>query len=535
MRAKKLLIRTAVVVVTSLLTACSGGGVDVSVQGVTNPNFPPLPPAQGSEAIVSHGEITGLGNITVNDVHYQIGSATVTVNGEPASNSDLRLGQVVTLGGRINDDGRTGTADRIQFNANVVGPVEGIDAVGKQLIVMGQTVTTDADAYFGGEIDPATYAGLEVGDVVQVSGFNDASGAIRATRIDPAPADATLQVTGTVADLDIANLLFRINRLTIDYSNALVIDLPDGAPANAMRVKAFGAVTAGHLVVERLIVAPEFVGSTGQRAQAAGVVTRFSSAADFDVDYLNVRADAETVYQNGPASNLGLDAEVVIDGSFASNGQIAADQITFGHDVINTARLTYGYRDFSEISVPTVFTLTVSQGPEFSVEVFVDSGYEDRIDVTQAGSRLTIALLPGDGNIHTLDAVVTMPVLEQIDLSGVVTASLYDFDQPRMTINVGGVSFLRGNALQIGDLTSSVTGVSRMDLVNVSPIANADITVSGVSQVTLNMDVGAAITGSVSTGPETGVSTLFYYGTNVNVNVTTDPLSSIVRLGDTRP
>ena len=47
-----------------------------------------------------------------------------------------------------------------------------------------------------------------------------------------------------------------------------------------------------------------------------------------------------------------------------------------------------------------------------------------------------------------------MPVLEQIDLSGVVTASLYDFDQARMTINVGGVSYLRGNALRIANLTA---------------------------------------------------------------------------------
>jgi hypothetical protein len=520
---------------TALLTACSGGGINVDIQGATNSNFPRLPPAQDSEAIVAQGEISGLGDVTVNDVPYGIGSATVTVNGDPASVSDLRLGQIVILGGRINDDGRTGTADRINFDANVVGPVDGIDAASRQMVVMGQTVITDADAHFSSDIDPVNFAGLAAGDIVQISGFTDASGAIRATRIDSAPTDAVLQVTGMVTDLNNANLLFRINRLTVDYSNALVIDLPDGAPSNGMLVKAFGVMTAGNFAVERLVTAPEMVGSTGQRVQAAGVVTHFSSPADFDVDHLNVRADAETMYRNGTANDLDLDDELVIDGSFASDGFITADRITFGHEVVNTARLAYDYRDFTEISVPTVFTLTVSQGSEFSVEVFVDSGYEDRIDVTQAGSRLAIALLPGDGNIHTLDAIVTMPVLEQIDLSGVVTASLYDFDQAQMTINVGGVSYLRGNALRIDSVTANVTGVSRLDLVNVSPMDNADITVSGVSQATLNMDVGATLTGSVSTGPETGASTLFYYGTNVDVNVTTDLWSTIVQLGDTRP
>lgn len=535
MRTNRLLIRTAAVAIAALLTACSGGGIDVSIQGPDNPPVPWLPPVQESESVVARGEITGLGGITVNDVRYQTGSAMVTVNGEPASLSDLRQGQVVTLTGRIDDDGRTGTANSIRFDADVTGPVDNIDADNRQLLVMGQTVTTDADTRFGAGIDPATYAGLAVGDVAQISGYADASGAIRATRVDLAPAGTALQVIGTVADIDIANLLFRINRLTLDYGNALVIELPGGAPANGMQVEAFGTMTAGRFAVERLVAAPELTGNTGRRVQAAGVVTRFGSAADFDVGHFSVRADAGTTYHNGNASNLTLNAELVVDGNFASNGRITADRVTFGHLAINTSRLRFGFRDFTEISVPSVFAVSVSQGSEFSVEVSVDRGYEDRIDVTQAGSRLTIALLSGDGDIHTLEAFVTMPLLRQIDLSGVVHASLDDFDQAQMTINVGGVSFLRGHGLRIASLTSNVTGVSRMDLVDVRPIGGANIAVSGVSQATLNMDVGATMAGAVRTGQGTGASALFYYGTNVDVNVSTDSWSSVVRLGDTRP
>lgn len=534
MRSKRLLIRTAVLATTALLTACSGGGVNVSIDGNVNSDWPPWP-AQNNEAVVAHGEITGLVGIKVNDVRYQTGSVTVTFNGEPASLSDLRQGQVVTLRGRINDDGSTGTANSIRFDANVVGPVDGFDADNQQLIVMGQTVTTDADTRFGGGIDPSTYAGLAVGDVAQVSGYAGASGAIRATRIDPAPANAQQQVIGTVADLDLANLLFRLDRLTVDYSSALLIELPGGAPANAMDVEVFGTITAGRFEAERLVAAPALTGSTGQRVQAAGVITRFSSAASFDLDRVAVTTDAGTTYENGTMGDLAENAEVVIDGNFTSNGRITAERITFGHIAVNVAQLTYDLSNFSEISVPTVFMVTVSQGSGYSVEVFVDRGYEDRIDVTQAGTRLTIELLPGDGNIQTLEAVVTMPALDLIDLSGVAHASLYDFDQSQMTINVGGVSYLRANALRIGNLTASVSGVSRMDLVEVRPIGYVDIDVSGISQATINMDVGSTLTGSVGTGQGTGASALFYYGTSVNVNVTTDWLSSIVWLGDTKP
>ena len=87
----------------------------------------------------------------------------------------------------------------------------------------------------------------------------------------------------------------------------------------------------------------------------------------------------------------------------------------------------------------------------------------------------------------------------------------------------------------INDLTASVSGVSQLGFGDIRPIGNANIDVSGVSQATLNMDVGSALKGSMGTGQGTGVSTLFYYGTNVTVNVTTDLLSSVIKLGETRP
>ena len=128
-----------------------------------------------------------------------------------------------------------------------------------------------------------------------------------------------------------------------------------------------------------------------------------------------------------------------------------------------------------------------------------------------------------------------MPVLDRIDLTGVVNARLYGFDQAEMAINVGNVSNLRGDALRIGHLQATVSGVSRMDLGNIRPIGEADIAVSGVSQATLNMDVGSRLNGSVSTGEGTGVSALYYYGSNVTLDVVTGDNASLVWLGETRP
>ena len=87
----------------------------------------------------------------------------------------------------------------------------------------------------------------------------------------------------------------------------------------------------------------------------------------------------------------------------------------------------------------------------------------------------------------------------------------------------------------IGDLTSTVSGVSVLDFGSIGPIGTANINVRGVSQAILNMGVGSTLAGSVMTGQGTGVSTLLYYGTNATLNVTTDSQSRITRLGDTRP
>ena len=521
----------AALLIAAVLTACSGGGVDISVQG---PTITPFPPVQTSEAIKARGAITGLGGVTINGVRFLTNNAMVTVNDAPGALSDLRHGQIVTVIGSIDSGGQLGTADRIVFDANLIGPVESLDAPGRQLVVMGQTVHVDPVALLGAGIDPETFSGLAVGRTISVSGYADAAGTINATWIDPAPANAEHQLIGRVANPDFANLSFKINGLTVDYSGALVIDLPGGAPANGTDVKVIGSMSGGRFIVARLAAAPSLSGSNGSRVQTAGVITRFNSRTDFDINGTAAAVDAGAVFLNGNADQLGLNTELVIDGNFASNGRIMADRVTLGHAVNATVTLEYDFRDFTEISVPSVFNVIVTQGADHSVEVIVDAEASGRVEVTQIGPRLNIALEMANGSIETLDAIVTMPALDLMDLSGVVNATLNNFNQSQMDLRVGGVSQLSGNGLAIDILTADVSGVSRLDLGDIHPIGFAEINVSGVSQATLNMDVGATLTGSVNTGQGTGTSTLYYYGTSVIVNVGTDSLSSIVRLGATK-
>lgn len=523
-----------VALVMALLASCSGGNIDVTFDGT---NLPPgtVPPFQNTEPVTAYGTVNGSGDLRINGVQYSADAASITIDSQPGTLSDLKAGHVVLVTGRISLMGVTGRAETVRSDSRVIGPVDAVDAPNGRLTVMGQTIRLGADTRYPPTIDPDTLNGLAAGQIARISGYADAGGAVRATRVEIAHTGSPLQLVGKVDGLDIGKLTFSINQMTVSYGSAVLVDLPGGGPGNGMVVKAIGHLSNGRFAAEQLLTAAEASGSNGQRVQLTGLITRFDSRASFEIGGISAATNAATTFANGSAGDLAINASITIDGEFANGGRILAHRLTFGRLAPVTTRLAYDLNGFTEISIPTVFGITVTQGAEYSVEVFVDEEEAHRVRVSQDGSRLTIALQSGNGSIETLDAVVTMPYLDKIDLTGTVFARLRDFDQAQMTMNIGGVSLLVGDALRIGHLYATVSGVSQLDLGDILPIDEVDIDIGGVSQATLNMGVGARLTGSVLTGLGTGVSTLFYYGTNVITNITTGPLAAVVWLGDTRP
>jgi hypothetical protein len=328
-------------------------------------------------------------------------------------------------------------------------------------------------------------------------------------------------------------MLFAVNRLTVDYGSATLIDLPSGMPADGMFVIVRGSLLNGILMVDELLSLYDWDVNLGERLQVSGIITRFASSDDFDINGFSAIADANTSFSNGTINDLAANAHITIDGEFAAGGdRVLANEIDFGSVVGPTTTTTFDFEDFTDISIFSVFPVEVSQNPDYLVEVTIDNDDVNRLDVSQTGSNVRIGFGadPGNDRIETIEAVVTLPVLNSIDLDGIIHAELNDFSQTQLTATVGGVSRLHSDSLMISGLTANVSGVSQLDFGNIRPLGNADIDVSGVSTATLNMDIGSTISGSV-----TGTSRLFYYGTNVTVNVTTGALSSVERLGGTRP
>jgi len=485
-------------------------------------------------AVAAVGPITDLNSVTVNGIRYSTDAASVYVNGQPATTADLRLGQVVALRGDANYSNATGSADEIRYNASVIGPLENIDQAAERLIVMGQTVLINVDTVFAAGIDPDTLAGLTPGSTVQISGFRNADGDVLATRIETDATATDLQVTSVVSGLDQASLSFSMSRLVVDYSNAILIDLPQGMPANGMRVTAQGSLANGILIVSQITAPVDHTSTAGGRVDLAGIVTQFASSGEFWLNGRRVTTDSSTRFVNGQPSDLHANSEIAVGGAIDTDGtSIVAHEVTFGRPVYDRTTTAYDFENFTEVVVNSLSSVAVIYGAEYSVEVTAGSGALGSLQVTQEGDTVSL----GSSNNQIFTAVITLPLLNRIEVgdNAITHVLLQDFDQAEMAIEIGGVSILRGEGMRIANLDATVTGVSFLNLGDIRPIDNASINISGVSRATLNMAAGASMTGSVRTGQGTGESRLFYYGTNVDVDVTTDSLSRVVRLGDTRP
>jgi hypothetical protein len=281
---------------------------------------------------IAQGPISGFGSVIVNGVHYSTSGATITVDDQPGTESELQVGQVVRVEGTLDAGGTTGTAKTIAYNDNVEGPVQSIDLAALRFVVLGQTVQVGPATSFDDSIVPRSLEGLLPGDRVEVSGLVASDGVIAATRIERKAAAGTVEVRGVASGVDTASHRLQINDLLVDYSAAQLSDFTSGQPANGDVIEANGTLNgSGVLVATRLEKRSESLpGTSSDNADLEGLVTRFASATDFDVAGQRVTTTASTTYQDGTVADIALDAVVEVSGGFDSSGRVVAQKIEFG-------------------------------------------------------------------------------------------------------------------------------------------------------------------------------------------------------------
>jgi hypothetical protein len=314
-------IATILLAATAALVACGGGS------GMSSTSAP-----SGAAPVVAMGTITGFGSIYVNRVHFQTTSATIRKNGQVVAQSALKVGEIARVKGTKDATAETGSADSVDVEENVVGPIATI--MGNTLTVLGQTVTIDAGTSFSSDVQPADITGLKVADFIEVSGMTAADGTITATRIERDSSAGTLQVLGTVASIDTAMHTFMINALIVNYSAANLSGFASGQPANGDLVEVHGTTfdlattTLTATGVDKQMSDVQEAGDHGDM-EREGLITRFASATDFDVADEPVTTTSATVYHNGTAADLALNVKVEVEGSLNSSNVLVADVISF--------------------------------------------------------------------------------------------------------------------------------------------------------------------------------------------------------------
>jgi len=137
MRYLNSLILTPVVVVLGLsilLAAGCGGGSGGSGNDATT----------SSESVVARGVITQMGSIWVNGVEYETPDGGKYFDDDIlSSEAKYKVGQVVSVRGRRNDDGVSGTADEVEYEAEIEGEASGGQINGITVLINEKTNTDD--------------------------------------------------------------------------------------------------------------------------------------------------------------------------------------------------------------------------------------------------------------------------------------------------------------------------------------------------------------------------------------------------------
>jgi hypothetical protein len=302
----------AVLAATLLAIGCGGGGGGASDAG-------------GSAFTV--GTINGFGSIIVDGVRFDDSRAQVVDDDDQAHDrSELKLGMTVeVLSDRVQVEsaGASAHASQIRFGAEIVGPVEALDAAAKQLTVIGQIVDVTDTTVFEDNLTGGL-AALVVGDVVEVHAqFNSANGHYVAKRIEKKAQVNFFRLRGVVSNLDATAKTFHIGGATLSYAQIAAADLPPTfGNGSAVRVRLQTATVAGVWQAVSIRSGVRKV-EDHDEARVRGIVTDFTGIASFSVNGLTVTTSAATAFPDGTAG-IAVGVAVEVEGAIRAGVLVAS-------------------------------------------------------------------------------------------------------------------------------------------------------------------------------------------------------------------
>jgi len=278
---------------------------------------------------ISLGSISGFGSIIINGKRFETTNATqIIVEGQPASEQDLKVGFVVRLEG----DFINATAARIEFAETVLGPIESIvinnpDALQATLSLLGQTVQTNALT----NLANVDLTALSPGDNVAISGNRDAQGNIIASYLERDTVVTEFRVMGPVSNL--VGTSFNISGLKVDFGSA---NLNQGVPGEGEVVRVKGAsadFTNAPPTLKASSVQPgiTLAANPDDKVELEGIVTQFVTLGNFRVNGQGIDASSAKI-ENGIATDIKENVRLEVEGNIDSNGILQAVKVDIKPD-----------------------------------------------------------------------------------------------------------------------------------------------------------------------------------------------------------
>ena len=183
----------------------------------------------------------------------------------------------------------------------------------------------------------------------------------------------------------------------------------------------------------------------------------------------------------------------------------------------------YDYQNFTNVEVSSYFFVEVTRSSIYQVVVSTHGNIIDQLDVVQSGNTLKLRLKSGSYANTDLKATIGMPEINRFAMSGASKGNIkgfkstngfdldvsgasqleLDMEAGKTTIEIFGASRVSGKLVaqdaefevsgasrceldgSAGDTHLEVSGASRAALASF-PARNADVNVSGASQVSIN-------------------------------------------------
>ena len=174
---------------------------------------------------------------------------------------------------------------------------------------------------------------------------------IQASYIGDAAPGAPLELSTVITAVDLANQTFQLGGLAIDYSQPVLLQLPNGMPETGSVVEVEGVTldAAGQLVAQRIVglpVEPGVFAALHTDAEDASVapvaasntaplgvnlmafITSSNLPGTINVSDVEVSLDGSTIVEGGIVDDLQPGRRVQVVGEVLSVGSVQANRIT---------------------------------------------------------------------------------------------------------------------------------------------------------------------------------------------------------------